>query len=262
MTGQRFGAVKPGVAAIFFLLMRRRARCQSIRSIVVLAGVAGVVFVLMYPLMTDYKMAMGEVRALSTGYGRIANAAQAFRSASAEEHGGGLGKIMTRVSQVRFAGMIATWGQTEWGWLGGASILESVVMFVPRFLWAEKPTIGLGPMTYRLMGYTGPGCATVPLAADWYINFAWPGTIAGMLAMGRIYGTINRRLGQTHVLRNATLACLVLDLAQAGLGIAGVVQSCMILAPLALLMLPICRTRDVTKARCLENRGANGGSVC
>ena len=128
------------------------------------------------------------------------------------------------MSQVQFGALLLVAKDEQWGRLNGRSLYECAIMFVPRFLWHDKPVIGLGPEAYALLGYKeGTGSSIVPVAVDWYLNFEWPGVVAGMWLVGALISRVHRKLGAPCIVRNATLVTVSMELCQAGTGLKGIV---------------------------------------
>lgn len=229
LTGQRFEIFRWIFSFLLFLLLRNRLTGRPLRRLLAMFCVLSLGFIAAYPMLTDYKDSMSSIRRDTSGLARVRGiTAMTVPTVSSirEPFRTRLGKVLSRMSHLQYTALLATDGHRAWGWLKGASLGNSLITFIPRFVWHEKPVVGLGQRAYELMGYkAGTGSSTVPLSVDWYLNFSWPGVILGMLAAGLLLSAVNQYLSANDVFLNATFACLLLDLAYLGQGIAGLVSS-------------------------------------
>jgi hypothetical protein len=232
-SGQRSDALMPWfLFALSRLFRPRPARVATERRRAWMGlAVLGVVLIVTFPILTSFKLAMNKVRSQTSGMDRFREGLRTWGevlggeggtdvSSESEGMGANLLHLCVRYSHLQYGSQLITKGVAEWGYLGGQSLVEAVIVFVPRFLWPEKPEIGLGPRAYHLMGYKDTGSATVPISADWYLNFGMPGVIGGMLLVGAGYAVVNYLLRREDPLAYALLASLSYDLMQSGQGIA------------------------------------------
>jgi oligosaccharide repeat unit polymerase len=97
----------------------------------------------------------------------------------------------------------------------GSTLVRWVAMPIPRTLWPEKPTLGIGPeLGPVVFGTSGAG---VPpgIIAEMYLNFGLLGVLAGMFAFGVFLRFFYRSFAPTLTTRNGLVlyAVLVLPLA-------------------------------------------------
>jgi hypothetical protein len=231
-SGQRSEALIPWLVLALSRLLRPRTSqgLRNWRKPLIGLAILGAVLIVVFPFQTSFKMAITKVRNQTTGlarmeeglrmWGEILTESSAQESIDEEDGGGALVKIITRYSHLQYGSQLITKGVAQWGYLQGQSLLEAFIAFIPRLVWPEKPEIGLGPSAYKLMGYKDNGSATVPIAADWYLNFAMPGVVVGMMLTGAYYAVITYALRREDPLSMALLASLSYDLMQSGQGIA------------------------------------------
>ena len=129
---------------------------------------------------------------------------------------------------MQFGGQLVSTYLDSHGYAYGNSFLEGFMALIPRAIWSDKPTIGLGQIAYKMMGYSGPGAATVPAAADCYINFGWFGVWVCMFIIGLFYAFINNILLGRDLLCIALLAFLTFHLMIAGMGVSNIIAMPMI----------------------------------
>lgn len=227
LTGQRAEMFKGLILFVLFLMLRRDGAGQSLRRPTwALAGMLAA-FVLLYPVLSQYKMMMSATRQTDSGLDRALLLMETLPSVggtTADSLRENVGRLMLRLSQVQFGAHLATAGREQWGLLKGRSLYECAIMFAPRFLWPTKPVIGLGPEGYALLGYKeGTGSIVVPVAIDWHLNFDWLGVWIGMVLTGTFVARVHGRLGGGGLLRDAALAAMTLEVCQAGTGLKGLV---------------------------------------
>jgi hypothetical protein len=79
---------------------------------------------------------------------------------------------------------------------GGQTYLSLVGSFVPRVIWANKPTKELGQAFGHRYGYIGNSdtntALNLPILVEFYANFGIAGVIAGMFLVGMIYFLLDR----------------------------------------------------------------------
>ncbi len=232
LTGQRTEMFKGIIFFILFLMLRRNMEGLPMRKLgwAIAAVLAG--FVLLYPALTQYKIAMSASRQESSGLERALLLMETLPSAGSEGGGAswkGASHFLVRMSQVQFGAHLVTTGRAQWGLLKGRSLYECAIMFIPRFLWRAKPTIGLGPEAYALLGFKeGTGSTVIPVAVDWYLNFDWIGVLAGMWLTGLFVSGIHQALGGGGVMRNATLVVISMEVCQAGTGLKSIISTLVI----------------------------------
>ncbi len=234
LSGQRADMFVPALLLTCVMLLGPGGPSRSIRSAVVVAAGLALAIVVSYPLLTRFKLMMGSERTKTAGLERIDEVKVALGQAfdpycddserADETWGDAMLRISTRFSHLQYGGTVVVRGREQVGWLYGASLLDSLIVFVPRVLWPSKPTIGLGEQAYQWMGYQGAGSATVPVAADWYLNFGLPGVAIGMFLTGCGYDLISRRLSRSGPLARTLLAFLIYPLMIAGQGISGLIS--------------------------------------
>lgn len=82
---------------------------------------------------------------------------------------------------------------------GDTLILAPIGLFIPRFLWEDKPEISIGREfgeTFRLTNSMDRETYVAPsLIGDFYWNFALPGVVIGMWLMGMGYRWFYQRYG-------------------------------------------------------------------
>jgi hypothetical protein len=98
-------------------------------------------------------------------------------------------------------------GQTYYSLIGAA---------VPRFLWPDKPTKGLGQAfghRYRYIDPTNLSTAiNLPILIEFYVNFGATAVFVGMLIVGALYGILDgilNRPGQSLLLSMIGLTLLL-----------------------------------------------------
>ena len=227
LTGQRAELFKGILLFILFVMLRRDNAGQSLRRPAwALAGVVAT-FVILYPVLSQYKLMMSGSRQQDSGLDRaflLMETLPSIGGTTAESQQENVSRLLLRLSQVQFGAHLATTGREQWGLLKGRSLYESLILFVPRFIWPSKPVLGLGPEGYLLLGYAeGTGSVVVPIAIEWHLNFDWPGVWIGMFMLGIFMAHVHCLLGGTGVLRNAALAVMTLEVCQAGTGLKGLI---------------------------------------
>lgn len=102
-----------------------------------------------------------------------------------------------RLNQNLFVGLSAMRLEAgEVDYLNGRSVWEAVISVVPRALWPEKPVSAGSPGIVRemtgldLSESTSWGVGTI---MESYINFGWPGLLAGMFVLGWLIGKLDRK---------------------------------------------------------------------
>lgn len=118
----------------------------------------------------------------------------------------GVVEFLDRASSARNGALVYGIAQRD-GLLGLESLDKLFVVFVPRFLWPDKPSIAPGAwFTWYLGQAATPDTATTstgtPVATEFYWMAGWGGTIAGMLILGVMYAVSWRLLkymGQTSI---------------------------------------------------------------
>jgi hypothetical protein len=83
--------------------------------------------------------------------------------------------------------------------------------FIPRLLWPEKPNISTGQLFNKIFHLSASPLTYVPTTqlGEWYWNFAMPGVIAGMFAMGLLFGRLSGALATGHMTIARFLVLLV-----------------------------------------------------
>ncbi len=232
-SGQRADVFLPWFYLGGMMLLSAGRSPRQLRNGILFSAVLLALIVISYPVLTRFKQAMTKERVGVAGMTRAVEATAALGTVLdpyCDEAGAddGLGeavlRISTRYSHLQYGGNLVVRGQETFGWLYGASLAHSVIVFIPRFIWPTKPTIGLGEQAYQLMGYQGAGSATVPIAVDWYLNFGLPGVVLGMFTIGRLYSVLGRHLYGRGPLMRAFSAFLVYPLMVAGQGMSGLVS--------------------------------------
>ena len=104
----------------------------------------------------------------------------------------------------------------ENGFYGGATLDYLTYVFIPRFLWADKPIIAKGQWFAAEIGqgswlesglFSNSINMTIP--GEFYLNFGWIGTILGCFVVGAILGLIHRAVasgGPNDLVGGAILA--------------------------------------------------------
>lgn len=256
--GQRAETFFPWVVfSIVAMLHSRSAARLRYRKVMVLFTLA-TVLVVSFPLLTRYKLLMSEQRGSVSGTQRIHAVRDAWSSALAETGPAvsfadnvqdSLVAISVRFSHLQYGANLVTRGLDAWGWLKGKSLVDSVIVFVPRFFWPDKPTIGLGEEAYHLMGYREVGWATVPVAADWYLNFGLVGVVFGMFLTGRFYAIVSGYLTEGEPVRVALAAYLAYHLVVAGMGISGIISTTLIISAAGTVILRAIRNPNTPARR-------------
>ena len=233
LTGQRADALLPWFIMGLSRLQQQWWRRESLRRAMMTLAGFGLLVVLLFPILTFYKSAMGGTRAKVSGMTRLREGLGAWQDvlkerslgrSDGEESGIGTQMVLVsrRLSQLMSGAFIVTKAVDVWGPLQGESLYQAVIAFMPRFVWHDKPEIGLGPRAYNLMGFDGPGSAEVPMAADWYLNFGFPGVLLGMPFIGALYALTTFFLSRNDPLTCSLLAFLSMDFMRACTGIATV----------------------------------------
>ncbi len=99
---------------------------------------------------------------------------------------------------------IATMTKIPENLLYGKTIsLFFISLFVPRFLWDDKPDIDIGKwfgMEYGYSSFYGQSSIAMTLFGEFYLNFWWLGLILGMVFMGSLHAFIYKNLSpyKTH----------------------------------------------------------------
>lgn len=223
LTGQRAGLIKGVLSFVLFVMVMRNRAGQSMRRVVLLlVGIIGV-FILLYPMLTQYKTVMGKSRQLDSGQARVALLGEALTSASAggeDSIQNGVQQFLLRLSQIQWGALLISDGKDTWGFLHGRSLQECLFMFIPRAIWPSKPVIGsLGTEGFALVYPGYPGSCTVPIATDWYLNFEWIGVVVGMFLTGILVAFVHCALSVGSSMRIAALSVMALDVCQAGVGL-------------------------------------------
>jgi hypothetical protein len=83
--------------------------------------------------------------------------------------------------------------------------------FVPRIWWRDKPDNSVGQLLNRELHISEDRNTYISAThlGELYWNFAWPGVIAGMFALGLLLGFINRRCDLSQALTLTRLLVLV-----------------------------------------------------
>lgn len=86
------------------------------------------------------------------------------------------------------------------GRLYGESLWLFFQSFIPRFLWADKPIITTGQLFNREFKLSASRYTFVPTTqlGELYWNFAWPGVLLGMAAIGMVFGRLATTLFSGH----------------------------------------------------------------
>lgn len=230
VNGQRAEAFIPLVMAGIFIILYKQKFSWKL-----LMGISAVLIILLvtFPLLTKYKILMGKSRLTADGILRIQIARQDMEdlirnqdalSVSGEE--GFLNSFLLlskRYSHMQYGGQLVSDYVDSNGYTFGASFFDGIIALVPRAIWSDKPTIGLGEIAYKMMGYRGPGSATVPVSADCYINFSWFGVVGCMFFIGYLYAFLNNLLLGRDLLCLALLAFLTYHLMIAGMGVSNII---------------------------------------
>lgn len=261
LSGQRGTAFVPALTFASFYLLTAAPRVRlspsrrvSVKAVVLIAALIASV-VVSFPVLTRMKMLLMEKRGSVSGTARIGAVADTlqqaytnYRDQPIEEKSvsANLLRFHRRLSQLQYAAFLATKGRQEWGMLYGASLLDSVIVFVPRILWPDKPGIGLGPRSYQLMVHDerAVGANTIPVSVDWYLNYDLIGVVLGMLLIGAFYAMVDARSSGTNPLGCAFLAFLTYDLMVAGHGISGIIATVLLHGLPVLLILWLVRRRS------------------
>lgn len=232
-SGQRADIFLPWFYLGGMMLLSGGSSPRQVRNGMVFSGVLLVLIVVSYPMLTRFKLLMTKERVGVAGMTRAVEATAAldtvldpYCAEAGVDDGFGQAalRISTRYSHLQYGGNLVVRGQQALGWLYGASLADAVILFIPRFVWPTKPTIGLGEEAYRLMGYQGAGSATVPVSVEWYLNFGLSGVALGMFLVGRMYAALGRWLSGSNPLTRAFSAFLIYPLMIAGQGVSGLVS--------------------------------------
>jgi O-antigen/teichoic acid export membrane protein len=82
---------------------------------------------------------------------------------------------------------------------GETLVLAPISVFIPRFLWPDKPNISIGKEfgeTFRLTNTMDRETEiAITMVGDFYWNFALPGVVVGMCLLGMGYRWFYRRYG-------------------------------------------------------------------
>lgn len=106
----------------------------------------------------------------------------------------------------------------------GSTLLVTVLGFIPRAVWPDKP-VGIGKDITRY--YVGPFyepvegySVTVTLPADFYANFGWPGVAIGGLLLGVVFRVVAAYavMGMRNGLQTRAARVLLPTLFVTGLG--------------------------------------------
>lgn len=230
VTGQRAGVFSIALfGAIFFFLLRERLTLKNFAiPVVVFMAVMAITF----PILTSYKRQMAGSLVAATELERVSEAFSAWKSAiqeTAEADEYGFVELVRRFSQLQFGGVLMTTVLDDIGYQYGHSILQGLLLVIPRILWVDKPTDSwLTLVAYKAIGYESGGAIEIPLAPDWFLNFWWPGVCVGMFLTGCLYGLVNRLLAGKDILLTALLAVLVWLLSSTPHGISGIISSLII----------------------------------
>lgn len=88
----------------------------------------------------------------------------------------------------------------------GETIRDSLLAVIPRAIWPDKPVgAGSGDLVTRFTGIRFAEGTSVGIGQvmEWYVNFATPGVVAWLLAVGAILRIVDLRAGR--YLRNGNL---------------------------------------------------------
>jgi len=234
LSGQRADVLFPILQFVLFLVIWRRLNGISQRGPALILLAVIVAFGVSFPLLTGFKLGMQTLRAQASGFDRLDAATENFAELRAESVlsdtniGESLINFSNRLSHLQYGAHLTTYCLEEWGLLYGESILDSIIVFIPRFLWTDKPTIGLGEKAYSMMGYKGPGSATIPISADWYLNFGTLGVFIGMIFIGILYNLVSRHFVISDPFCCAMGIYLIIHLSIAGKGISGAISTILI----------------------------------
>jgi len=234
-SGQRAAGFVPLLAFTLMVLLRNQSTHRVNRVGLGMLGALVLVLLILFPMLTRFKGAVTSFRGSVSGWARMTEARDAFfttlddsdrdTGSSSDEYLESFLKLATRFSHLQHGSVLVTVAEHEWGALHGKSLVDAVIQFVPRFLWHDKPTIGLGEEAYWLIGYQGIGAASIPVVVDCYLNFGFLGVALGMLLIGGLYATIDRHLAVNEPIRTALLALLTFHLTVTDNGIAGLVST-------------------------------------
>lgn len=117
-----------------------------------------------------------------------------------------LDALRQRLNQNLFVGLAAerlSRGEAEY--LYGRSLYEALISLVPRAVWPNKPVFGgsgriVPEMTgLRLSKNAAWGVGSV---MEFYINFAWPGVVAGFALLGFAVGRLDQFAARSLAARN------------------------------------------------------------
>jgi hypothetical protein len=130
---------------------------------------------------------------------------------------------------------------------GRTLILAPIGIFIPRFLWPDKPVLSIGHefgVTFNLISVTDQETNIAPtMIGEFYWNFGIPGVVIGMLLMGAgcrwFYERYGRSEGFDPVRRSAYMALLPAVLHSEGavaIVVAGVVKGILVIAVTVFLL--------------------------
>lgn len=93
---------------------------------------------------------------------------------------------------------------------------DFVNSLVPRFLWPEKPTVGIAEQIGGLYYGTEHTSPAVTYMGDLYRNFGWAGVFPGMFLIGLVLRTLYAWLIEGHVLTGARVGIFFITNAAVG----------------------------------------------
>ncbi|ABA89040.1 hypothetical protein Pcar_1799 [Syntrophotalea carbinolica DSM 2380] len=228
LSGQRAACFLPIIAVIICSILIEGQ--FKPKKLILNLGTVILLFVVSYPFLTQVKLVMSKQRVDAVGKERVTLAQDVMTSIEMKQDmpdgnvltafSSSILAVSKRMSHLEIGAVSVIRGVERWGFLGGRSFYHSLIQFIPRKIWKNKPFIGFGEEVYYLQYGNRFGAATVPIAVDFFMNFGFVSLIIGMAVVGYIYSLLNNIvIEKPSPFGIAYLSVIAFDLAYSGRGI-------------------------------------------
>lgn len=192
MGGKKRAIVILALPAIAFWYARGRLPLKTVVAVVLLG------IFLVFPLYDTYRMQdtrADKWRRLDTA---VDTAIEWDRSTFVENS---FGRFMDRIAIITsVAAVLRDVGDHVEFRKGETLLLTPLGMFIPRFLWPDKPSVSLGRefgVTFQLVSPIDSKTMIAPsFIAEFYWNFHIPGVLVGMFVFGAFFRWVYRSFGE------------------------------------------------------------------
>lgn len=177
-SGARSQIVYAFVAPIFAYILTKRKLPKKVLAIIIIAGLPALCILGSYRYVASSFYEMNEIN-----MGNVPKAYLAARELSAKEDA--FRNLIDRFYDGKFLGYLLMNYSNDYDYELGNTYKEIPAIFIPRFIWINKPMISKCMNTWynNLVGKSG---VPITVWGEAYINFSWPGIILIPYLLGLI----------------------------------------------------------------------------